>query len=632
MLNEREQTYDYDYPNGLDLSPDSELHGRLVQEVVRRAREARQALSPRRDAWKEIDRTLTAYIKLDTEEKKIKEDDKRKPVSIVVPVSYAALETLLTYFVVAFLQEPIFRYDPVAPEDVVKVALLEKVVAAQMRKAKAGLALHTMWRDSLAYGFGVATPVWTRKYEMRTVEPPVLLRPFAKASRQRVVSMEYNDVQAIDPYSYLPDPSVPVYEVQRGEFVGWVVRTNRLALLEEERDGNLFNVRYLKGERLKSQFYGQSETGRYDKTGMNADVSPFGQKVDNDVVDVVYMYINLVPSEWNLGPEEYPQKWLFAVAGDKYLIDARPIDLDHDMFPVAVASPDFDGHSLAPTSRLEVVYGLQQVVDWMFNSHVANVRKAINDMLIVDPSLVNMNDLLTPQPGKIVRLRRAAWGRGVDAAVKQLGVTDVTARHIQDTVFVFDVIQRVTAAVDSLQGILRRTSERRSATEARDVHVSALSRLERAAKVVSMQAMYDLAYMIASQTRQFMSREMYVSIIGRWQETLMAEYGRQYVGVKPDDVDVNFDVVVHDGTSPLSQDANAWVQLFQILMSQPELHQVFDIVRVFKHVARLMGAKNVDDFVKETNVQTMLDEEVLNQAEHGQLVPFDEYEAAYARV
>jgi hypothetical protein len=51
-------------------------------------------------------------------------------------------------------------------------------------------------------------------------------------------------------------------------------------------------------------------------------------------------------------------------------------------------------------------------------------------MLIVDPSLINMADLEDPKPGKLIRMRRAAWGRGVENAVKQLNVNDITRQHI----------------------------------------------------------------------------------------------------------------------------------------------------------------------------------------------------------
>jgi len=111
--------YDYDYPRDLDLRPGSEVHEALRMMVLGKARGSQDALKPRFKGWREIDRTLTAYITASDEEENIKKQDYRKPISVVVPVSYATIETLLTYWVAAFLEEPYFRYEGVGPEDVV---------------------------------------------------------------------------------------------------------------------------------------------------------------------------------------------------------------------------------------------------------------------------------------------------------------------------------------------------------------------------------------------------------------------------------------------------------------------------------------------------------------------------------
>ena len=48
---------------------------------------------------------------------------------------------------------------------------------------------------------------------------------------------------------------------------------------------------------------------------------------------------------------------------------------------------------------MEILQGMQTIVDWMFNSHVVNVRKAINDVLVIDPYLLNVNDLENVEAG-----------------------------------------------------------------------------------------------------------------------------------------------------------------------------------------------------------------------------------------
>ena len=59
---------------------------------------------------------------------------------------------------------------------------------------------------------------------------------------------------------------------------------------------------------------------------------------------------------------------------------------------------------------------------------------------------------------------------------------------------------------------------------------------------------------------------------------------------------IDYDVVPHDGSSPGGEPPDLWVQLYQIMSQNPIVSQQFDMVRVFKHVARQLGAKNVDDF------------------------------------
>jgi hypothetical protein len=92
-----DKDYGYVYPKELNFKPGSPLHTKIVTKIYQRARESSMEMQKRFKTWKKIDRNLTAYIPLDDAEKLVKERDDRRPVSIVVPYSYATLETLLTY-------------------------------------------------------------------------------------------------------------------------------------------------------------------------------------------------------------------------------------------------------------------------------------------------------------------------------------------------------------------------------------------------------------------------------------------------------------------------------------------------------------------------------------------------------
>lgn len=625
------EKFDYDYPDNLNLTPKSTLHEKIKKEMLKRARDSSSEMSKRHKSWEKIEKTLTAYIPESTKTKARDKGDQTPP--IIIPVSYATLETLLTYLTAAFLQDPIFKYVGVGPEDVVGSIMLEKIIQMQCTRSAVGLQLHTMFRDSLMYGFGAAAPVWHVKRGTRT---SVREKGFFSKALNRFIStepemeetegilFEGNRLENINPYSYLPDPRFAIHEVQRGEYVGWVDRDNYLSLLEAEmNDDDLFNVRYLKGIQGGSSKYGiKSESGRTSQV-----VGSTGTDTANPI-DVIYMYINIIPKDWEISSSEYPEKWMFGLAADEVVIKAKPLGLRHNMYPVATAAPDYDGYSITPTSRLEIVYGLQETVDFLMNSHIANVRKAVNDVIIVDPMLVNVNDLKTGEPGKIVRTRRQVWGKGVGDVVKQLNITDITQGHVRDTSFLVELIQRITGAVDILQGIMRSGGERRSATEARASRQGALSRLEKAAKIISMQAMRNIAFMFASHTQQLLSDEVYVNIAGRWEETLRNEYGisEDRVKVSPRDLNIEYDISSHDGTMPGGEPADLWIDLYQVITTNPEMAQQFDMVRIFKHMARQLGARNVDDFIRKNPMTTRVvsDEVAEREAQAGNIVPIEE--------
>ena len=627
--------FDYDYPKGLDLRPGSTLHNRIKSELLQRAQASARVMSGRHAAWNSIDFTLSAYIPVDESERLVKEKDSRRPTSIVFPYSYTVLETLLSFYVAAFLQDPIFRYEGAGPRDVIGAILLEKVIAIQCIKNKVGLNLHTQARDAFAYGFGVVTPTWISEYGKKTIKQKSG-GFFGFGASEQILTMdnqllfEGNALENIDPYLYLPDITVPIHSPQAGEYNGWVNKTNYMALLgEEKNDSEMFNVKYLKGlQGRRSCIFPSDNSGRNTKSGMTSTVDGFSSNLTTGV-DRLKMFVRMIPKDWGLSGEEYPELWYFELGADEVVLKAKPAGLDHNKFPVSVIAPDYDGYSLAPISRIEILYGMQGVLDFMFNSHIANVRKAINDMIIYDPYLVNSNDLKNPAPGKLIRLRRPAWGKGVKDVAQQLGVSDVTRGNIADSTWLVQWMDRISGADSAMSGSLRQGGpDRLTGAEFQGTRAGGLNRLERIAKVVGMQGLQDIGMFFGHHNKQMMTNESYIKLAGDWQDVLMQEFAqsvdRGRINVSPDQLDINYNVMVRDGSIPGGNYAEVWVQLFQILGQNPELAQNFDVVRIFTHIARNLGAKNVNDFVRRGgNIQqkSMPNEAVMQQVGAGNLVP-----------
>jgi hypothetical protein len=265
----------------------------------------------------------------------------------------------------------------------------------------------------------------------------------------------------------------------------------------------------------------------------------------------------------------------------------------------------------------------------MFSSHVANIRKSLNDMLVVDPYLVNIEDLKDPKPGKLIRLRRPAWGRGVDKVVQQLAITDITRANIADSAYITQWMDRISGADQSMQGALRMSGpERLTMGEFQGTRSSAVSRLQRLAMLIGVQFMQDIGTLFAAHTQQYMSQDTYVKVVGKYEQQLNSVFGKkERVRVTPYDLAINYDLIVRDGSIPGGNFSESWIDLFKTIGASPELMQQFDVTRIFMYIAQQLGAKNVEDFRRNINQiqsQTMPNEQVLQQAQAGNMVPVGE--------
>src|SRR4029450_4008882 len=111
-------------------------------------------------------------------------------------------------------------------------------------------------------------------------------------------------------------------------------------------------------------------------------------------------------------------------------------------------------HVSSSPGTITHVEALQDYLSWLWNSHAENVGRTLNNQLIVDPPVIETQDLLQPPPGLRARIRREYQGRpGVlDAALKQLPMVDVTRTHGQDMAGAIDIMQGVAAAPENAQG------------------------------------------------------------------------------------------------------------------------------------------------------------------------------------
>ena len=651
------------YPNNLNLAPDGDLHRSIVNRVMDCARRGWAAGEAARQRAREIDRTLKAFVPARWTDKFLgmrNYENPEAPLEIVVPVSKNARDTFLTYMAGAFLSEfPNLYYlqGRGGPQGMIRAALFERLLNTQAVWFQHDISYMTFWSDMFSYGVGCLVPEWSkhRRREPAIAETSevlsVLLRRIGvnvsegdliRYLDERIVH-EGNRLTNCSFYSLILDPNVSITNQENAEFCGWVEQTNIPTLLKRASDPEerLFNIEqlrdYVKGRGggdvpSWSIDYGAS----YGYPKLHDGIFPGFQ---SESCRLVHVYYRCIPKELGIGKEDRPELIEFVVGEGNILVGMRRVDYDHGRLPMVLGSPSHDGYETFPLAELASTYGMQQFCDWKLRAQVANQAKVLNDMLLVDTSMFEEEDLLNPAPGKLIRVKRSLMGLGaISQFVQQLNVQDVTAGNLSDVMAMTSFMNQLLGTSDIVMGDLSKLPERPTAALGMAARQSALSRLQYMAQKIVGQTHYQLVSMMTSNTLQFMAQDVMLSIAGtRYEQDIRRELGLpegySEILVGPWDLDLDFDIIpqnkmVKDG------DISVMSSLVERMLSIPEIamdaFSGIDLRGLMLAFMRKSGFENVHEYLKKNQslppVQAtqMPDEQVLAEQQAGNLVPMDE--------
>jgi hypothetical protein len=172
-------------------------------------------------------------------------------------------------------------------------------------------------------------------------------------------------------------------------------------------------------------------------------------------------------------------------------------------------------------------------------------------------------------------------------------VNDVTTGHISDIQVMRILADTITGVNDNMRGI-QTSGGRRSATEARMAMQNGASRLSQMAIRVSAQAFQPLCQQMIMNIQQFMPDKM-------WIETTGDDGSPASTAITPDMIVGQFNYQVSDGTLPYDKTAlvETWKEIMFGVAQDPELRQAFPLTEIFRYVATLGGAKNIDQFKRQ---------------------------------
>jgi hypothetical protein len=612
-------------------------HAQVLEAVRQRRRMSYDKMSGRYTAWAEMEERFRAYIKPTEGDKKraeLRKEGKTQYTTLEIPYSYAILLTLHTYLTSVFLgRAPIFQYESRHGEPQQNVKAVEAVIDYQRAVGEWLVPLYIWLMDAHKYGIGVLGSHWTEDYVVTTestVEPVTYFgiptgKTRVRRDTRRIPGYKGNKLFNVRPQDWFPDPRVSLARFQEGEFCGRRLEVGWNTILKRAAAGLYYNVEVLKSK-IKTRYSPERDTGSSQLVlpdGMetlyyHGANNKEGRTEIKNYVELFEFEVELVPAAWGFSKSRSPEKWVITVANDEVVVSVEPLGLLHDKFTFDILEHEVEGYALAKRSQLEILAPLNDTLSWLFNSHMHNVRRVLNDQLIVDPSGVVMKDLNDPNAGRLVRLKPEAYGKDPKLFVHQLQVVDITQNHMRDAQLVAEMMQRVSGVVNDVMGATQQGS-RRTATEVRTNSGFSMNRMKTVTEYNSAMGFAPLAQKLLQTTQQKYDGEQWFRVAGDLMKT------KAPMRVTPADIAGAYDFVPVDGTMPVDRYAQAmlWKEMLQVLASgrivdpTTGLPAQIDIFGILKHIAHLSGVKNLDEF----KVNVVPDAQIAGGVRAGNLVP-----------
>lgn len=617
-----------------ELRYGSTLHRRVRDALLARKRLARERRGSRIAQFAKLDDRMRFYIKeteADALRRNLREQGTPQYTTLVVPYTYAVALSAHTYWSSVFLsRSPVFQYMVRHGRTKGNVQAVEALIDYQVQAGRMMAPLYVWLYDAAKYGEGVVCSYWDRQEltvsEIVEVPETYLGVPIPGTKKKvrrirRVRGYEGNRLFNVRPADFLPDPRVSLFDYQRGEFVGRMFSVGWHEVLEGAESGRFFNIEALKKVRTTARDPDRDTggtTSALPSTGVESASAVTASGLASHLedlrpVDMFEIHVRLVPKDWGLGSSPSLEMWRFTVAANEVIIEARPLGALHGHFPFFVLTYELDAYDTDSRGLVELLDPMNQALEWLLNTHFFNVRSALNNMLVVDPSRVVLKDLMDPRPGKIIRLKETAYGQPARDAVHQLQIADVTQGHLRDTQIVVELMQRISGVTDVVMGMADRGG-RKTATEIRTSSTFGVNRLKSIAEWWSATGFSLLAQVLLQNTQQYYDEQLVLRVAGDLTTA-------QELQVTPEDIQGLYDFVPVDGTLPVDRfaQANLWREIFFNLAKVPALAEQFDMQKIFIWMAQLSGLKNINAF----KVEVSPDAAVAQQQQGGDIVSLE---------
>lgn len=607
----------------------SDQKQRIASALWQRIRMSKETMSKRYDQWKTNEEQFKAYIPTSDEDairKNRRTAGKPQYTTIQVPHSYAMAMTAHTYYTSVMLgRSPIFQFAGRHGEGEQQIQAAEAIMDYQVQVGGMNVPLFFWLHDPLKYSIGVIGHYWDKRVttcrkrvsrQATFLGMPIPGKFEEVEEIEDVTNYEGNRIYNCRPQDWFPDTRVPLWDFQRGEFCGRYAEMSWSEVRQGEADGRFFDTEKLRGvgAQATDRDVGSSHvTDLPDSEWANT----YGGNENEDSPPFLRAYevfVKIIPSEWKVAKGQSEEIWVFYMTADgRMIFGAEPLGLYHGQFPFDIIEQEPDAYSVFSRSMLEVIEPLSETLTWLLNSHMYNVRAALNDQFVYDPSMLVVKDVEGSGPGKMMRLKPAAYGRDIRSLIYQLPVGDVTSGHLPNMQMVSEMMQRAVGVTDNVMGMVN-AGGRKTATEVRQSTSFGINRLKTNCEFFSAMGFAPAAQKLLQNTQQKYSGEQKFRIVGD-----LATLSPGFLNVNAESIAGFYDFVPVDGSMPVDRfaQANLWQTMMAQMVKVPQVAQEYDFGKIFAWVGTLAGLKNMQRF----KVQVVPDQMLQTQQNAGNVVP-----------
>lgn len=645
---------------------DSELYNklaRLARDYVKAGTSTLDYYLPDFDTQNDL---LNCYARAPQQD--LEKRDRSDPDNFIHPMTATEIWTLATFVSqILFGGETTRRVEPRQPDDEPKADILNEVLQwNDQQQDTYGQGFH--WcLDAFSHNRGIMYDRWKDIYEVNLEpveyelpwEPPIDEKTGKRAKdpetgkpvrkprnyepetqvrfrkvRKRVGG--FVKIDLISPFDFITDPTMPPPRFQESRFAGhrvwipWIELERRSKLDPTDYEYVLPHiVAKLKNSKphkspsptmtsnaSMSRSYFERTRRQQPLVGTMGTGTDKINKDDGGVVECFCIQIRARPATYEIFPEDQEEELIeLLLAGELELLSVNVMTNKHDQYPYAVGEGRPNAHHQFSPSWSLIIKGPQDYADYLKNRHHESLARTSGNIFIGIAEYVDFEAFTNPKKdGMMIPLTPAGVesGKTIDQIMKQVPVTDTTARFHEEMLLWQRTAEETTGAHSPVQG--GETEGDPTATQFVGTQQMAQGRISTLARLMSARALVPQTNRIIQNLQQFMPDTMVIRITGtaefdpeRPQEkfatvirdrsaledgTGMDDEGQpierdplldkqDWKGRPLPDIQGNFDVVPHDGALP-GTDARkvaAMSRALEVMANNPMLAPVFDITK-----------------------------------------------------